>query len=174
MKKWFLFTFWGLWILGLLCNKFQFVGGGLYLGVSTIVLVIGYVIHGLRIIKDDEFSGPLKNLVTALSFFIAFTLVGIIYGQQFWSMPGWPVLFRVIWPLALLAILVQSVTYFRGAAVNDGALKNKVLGRFLIPLILVVIVGSTTFFTSIHTFCKIYKPYTWEEKMEEIRKERSK
>lgn len=164
MKKNFYTIFLILLIVGLLLNRFALPAGGLTLIIGTAALIIGYIVKGLQNFKTQEYSKELRIMSITTSFYLALTLIGIVFRHQWWALPFYGLIFKILWPLLTLGLLVQLIIYLTSQAKSE---KKEIKKRFakntLVPLVLIVLLAIPTFLTSTETFCKIYKPYTADE-----------
>jgi len=165
MKNNYLLLFLFLFILGLVFKKLDWPNGGLLFILSTVLLII---IYTKRLFKPKGNPADLKRILIEISIYLIFTLIGILFRQQFWPFPFWYVLFKYVWPVFSLIVIIHSIkviskTQFQALTKEY---KNKLLKDFLIPLVIVFLLSIPTFFTPTKDFIKIFKSYSYEEFMD--------
>lgn len=142
--------------------------------IATAALTVGYLIRGIRSFIIPVFSGELKTLMVTTSFYLALTLIGMVFRHQWWPMPYWDTIFQMIWPVLTIGLAIQAVDAMRTPATKDPVIRKALIKNTLVPLAVIVLLALPTFLTSVQVFCKVYKPYSAEEMHERWEQEKGK
>jgi hypothetical protein len=165
MKKNYFIVFLSSFIIGLLFIKLGWPGGSLLIVLSTVLLIIGYT---NKLIRYKSKPNDFNRIIIEISIYLIFTLIGILFRHQFWPFPYWNVLFKYIWPIFSLVIIVnlfKLIDIIKFKALTK-EYRNGFLKDFLIPLVIFFILSIPTFFTTTNHFVKIFKHYSYEELMD--------
>src|ERR1035437_2552910 len=106
MKKNYIPIFLALFIMSLIFKKLGWTGGGLLISLSSIFLIIGYIIQLMKL-KSNPID--LKLLLIEIPIYLIFTLIGILFRHQFWYLPFWYELFKYVWPVFSLIVIVHLI-----------------------------------------------------------------
>ena len=168
MKKNFFIIFLTVLLVVLAFKRFALPTGTILLIIGTASLVIGYLINGLITFKNQEYSNELKYLKIFSSFYLVLTLIGLIFRHQWWEFPYWLIIFRIVWPILTIGLLIRLFVYLKGQTKTENKIFKK---NILFPLTIIIILAIPTFFTSTKTFCKIFKSYSSEQLYEKWQQE---
>lgn len=151
-------------LLALLLKRNSLPGGGLVLIITAGALAIGYFVKGVRYVRTGSFSDEIRTFTMATCFYLAFTLIGLMFRHQWWPFPFYDLAFHIFWPLATISVIVQLIRFYIISGKHLPSKQKRVLTKELIvPFYMVTLLAIPSFLFTTEWFCKIYKPYTFEE-----------
>jgi hypothetical protein len=161
MKNNYLLIFVGLFIISLVFNKLSWPGAGILLTLSTTLLVIAYV---YKLFRSKDNPTDLKLIIIESFIYLIFTLIGLLFRHHFWYFPFWYELYKYVWPIFSLIIIVQLIIVGKTRLKTlTKEYKKTLFKEIIIPIVVIIMVATPTFLTRTENFVKIFKSYTYEE-----------
>jgi len=150
----------GIFLLSLLMKRFHLPFGSLLLVISISGLLQFFLVIAFVAIFSSKTSTAYRALVVVGSFFMCFTLVGILFRHQWWPMASFNVLYTYTLPIFLTGMTTQSYLYLNkwNVSVTNSKEMNSEKSLFLSSGA-IVLIAIGTFFTSNEVFKTIFNPY---------------
>lgn len=153
-------------IIGLIFKKIAWYFGGVLFVLPVITIIINYI---LRIVEYKSIKNGSKLILIQIYIYSIFTLVGILCRQQFWNLPFWYLLYKYVWPIISILIIMQICIFVKNNLKNfNMEYKRYFIKEIIIPMAIIIVFAIPTFFTSTETFLKIFKPYSYQEYLNRI------